>query len=351
MRAIHLLMLLLTFSAYAAEDFDDEKKALEKEFLDSNYRARTSADFSDYPNDKYIAGSKKVHEDFSLKEKKLHEKFCGLGQKDHCLKKEDFEKIDEQYRVIFGLVSRQNVWAKEGLTKEQRAEKAKLYKSCVLSKDGCDKLSEADLKVTLADSESDSPTPKRLPHVSATTPDISITPPVSKKSEEEGGISSVVEVPADVAVKAEGTKPEVTKPEDTKKEDTSAEKTEVSKPEVVKPEVPETVSVDDEKDPRNYNANTCKWISDIPRKIVNGPGCGPKSRSRICTGYVVCEQKQGGAKFVRMSSCAADKCGASDADAVKCTKDRGYYSERPGSELKLFVTPKLKEVLSGSSRQ
>lgn len=108
---------------------------------------------------------------------------------------------------------------------------------------------------------------------------------------------------------------------------------------------------DDEKTPRNYKADTCKWVSDLPRKVVNGPGCGGKSRSRICTGYVVCEQKQGGAKFIRMSTCSPEFCGANDSDAVSCTKDQRYFSQKPAGEAKLFMSPKLKKILSGASEQ
>ncbi len=124
-------------------------------------------------------------------------------------------------------------------------------------------------------------------------------------------------------------------------------------PEVVKPDVetPEVVvEGDDEKSPRNYKVETCKWVSDLPRKIVNGPSCG-KTRSKICTGYVVCEQKTGGGKFIRMSTCGPDKCGGSDEDAVKCTKDQGYWSVKPASETKLFMSKKLKETLSGNEAQ
>ena len=122
----------------------------------------------------------------------------------------------------------------------------------------------------------------------------------------------------------------------------------------VTPDVDKTPVVeeeeDDEKSPRNYKAETCKWVSDLPRKIVNGPSCG-KTRSQICTGYVVCEQKSGGGKFIRMSTCGPGKCGASDADAVSCTKDQGYWSKKPASETKLFMSKKLKEALSGTEAQ
>lgn len=114
------------------------------------------------------------------------------------------------------------------------------------------------------------------------------------------------------------------------------------KVEEVKPVVP--TENEDEKSPRNYKAETCKWVNDLPRKIVVGPGCGGKSKSRICTGYVVCEQKVGGGKFVRQSTCAADKCG--ENDAVACTRDQFYFSSKPSDEEKQFVSPKLKEILS-----
>lgn len=110
------------------------------------------------------------------------------------------------------------------------------------------------------------------------------------------------------------------------------------------------VEGDDEKTPRNYKAETCKWVTDLPRKIVNGPSCG-KTRSKICTGYVVCEQKEGGGKFIRMSTCGPNHCGGTDADAVSCTKDQGYWSAKPASETKLFMSQKLKKTLSGNEAQ
>lgn len=126
--------------------------------------------------------------------------------------------------------------------------------------------------------------------------------------------------------------------------------------EEVKPVVPkakEIASEDDnqENDPRNYKPETCKWVEDLPRKIVYGPGCTTKGKSSICTGYVVCDQKSGEGQFIRMSSCSADKCGASDEDAVRCTKDQGYYSRKPLSEDKHFMSIKLKKVLTGTSEQ
>lgn len=100
----------------------------------------------------------------------------------------------------------------------------------------------------------------------------------------------------------------------------------------------------DEKSPRNYNASTCQWVKDMPRKIVHGPGCTTAGRVSMCTGYVVCEQKVGGGKFVRMSTCAASKCGINDAAA--CTGDKNYFSTRPEDEANHFVSPKLKQIFS-----
>ena len=84
----------------------------------------------------------------------------------------------------------------------------------------------------------------------------------------------------------------------------------------------------------------------MPRKIVNGPGCTTAGRTQMCVGYVVCEQKEGGGKFVRMSTCGADKCGHQDSEAVNCTKDLNYFSSRPIDEAKHFVSPALKQIFS-----
>lgn len=103
---------------------------------------------------------------------------------------------------------------------------------------------------------------------------------------------------------------------------------------------------EDEKSPRNYNAETCEWVTDLPRRIVHGPSCGRYNNS-ICTGYVVCDQKVGGGKFVRMSTCGPEYCGASKRDAVNCTKQGSYFSRKPVDESREFITPKLKKIFSG----
>lgn len=117
-------------------------------------------------------------------------------------------------------------------------------------------------------------------------------------------------------------------------------------PEVTVISKEESTVNEDEKNPRNYRPDTCEWVEDLPKKIANGPGCGGSSRSRICTGYVICNQKVGGGKFIRMSTCRPEFCGPTRGDAINCTKDMRYFSERPYGEKKLFMTKKVKKVLS-----
>jgi hypothetical protein len=97
------------------------------------------------------------------------------------------------------------------------------------------------------------------------------------------------------------------------------------------------------EDPSNYKADTCVWSDDIPRKIVTGPDCS-KAGSKICVGYVVCEQKEGSGRFVRMSTCSSTKCG--ELDAAACTKQGGYSSRHPKDEDKETVTNRLKDVMT-----
>ena len=104
----------------------------------------------------------------------------------------------------------------------------------------------------------------------------------------------------------------------------------------------------DEKDRQNFDPETCKWVTDIPRKLIHIPGCGAKV---ACSGLVVCQQKKGGGKFIRTSTCSSNLCGASDKDAVACTKQPGFYSSKPKSETKEFVSEKLKRILSGVTKQ
>lgn len=79
--------------------------------------------------------------------------------------------------------------------------------------------------------------------------------------------------------------------------------------------------------PVSTNMDTCVWSSDLPRRVIEIPGCSLNVKSKACVGYVICENKEG-VKFVRMSTCSAQNCG--DTDAVSCTKEKGYGSKNMG---------------------
>lgn len=116
------------------------------------------------------------------------------------------------------------------------------------------------------------------------------------------------------------------------------------KPEEQKPQ--ELEQFNDEEFPKNYDPKTCEWVEDMPRKIVYGPSFCSRQAVQICTGYVVCERKQGGGKFVRMSSCSPKNCGRSKESAIACTMEQAYYSRRPEDERNHFVSPELKKILT-----
>lgn len=108
---------------------------------------------------------------------------------------------------------------------------------------------------------------------------------------------------------------------------------------------------EDEKSPKNYLSKTCEWVKDLPRRLVNGPGekgCKKESSAMFCTGYVVCDRKEGGGKFVRMSTCGPEFCGPTKKDAISCTKQKTHFSYPPKDEDKQFVSPKVK---SGAVKQ
>ncbi len=113
----------------------------------------------------------------------------------------------------------------------------------------------------------------------------------------------------------------------------------------------ETPGGEDQQSPGNYDASTCEWSSDMPRRIVNGPGCANNSRTRMCTGWVICKQKNSEAKFVRMSTCHPRFCQAGKEMAVKCTKDLRYFSTKPSDEEKIFATPRVRRVLKSSTSE
>jgi hypothetical protein len=108
---------------------------------------------------------------------------------------------------------------------------------------------------------------------------------------------------------------------------------------------------DQENARRNYDPSSCKWVADLPRRIVNAPGCNSTSRTRVCTGYVICNQLEGGGRFIRMSTCRPQFCGAGDQNAANCTKDLSYFSQKPPEEQREFLSPRLKNILSGQATE
>ncbi len=109
-----------------------------------------------------------------------------------------------------------------------------------------------------------------------------------------------------------------------------------------------------EENTRKYEAESCEWVTDIPRRIVKGPSCG-KTPMEICTGFVVCNQKAPGVgKFIRQSSCSKKYCTKDNKDAVACTKDQEYSSVKPVDEIANSVSKKVKNSISspeGASAQ
>jgi hypothetical protein len=95
----------------------------------------------------------------------------------------------------------------------------------------------------------------------------------------------------------------------------------------------------------SYKSDTCEWVTDLPRKVIAGPGCKTGSSNKICTGHVSCEQKTGEGRFIRLSSCSPEHCGASKEDAVSCTKQLGFISEKAPDEILNGPSDRVKSAL------
>lgn len=82
-----------------------------------------------------------------------------------------------------------------------------------------------------------------------------------------------------------------------------------------------------------FKTESCKWVSDMPRRLIFGPGCNADRKSMLCVGYVVCETNDAsGAKFIRQSTCGSENCG--EDKAVACTKQASYGSCQPENNTK-----------------
>lgn len=100
----------------------------------------------------------------------------------------------------------------------------------------------------------------------------------------------------------------------------------------------------------SYIPSTCKWAEDMPRRLAFCPGCeGKGSLSSVCVGYIVCDsvEKDAG-KFIRMATCSDKLCGTNDA--VACTKQGGYGSEKPVKETKTTVGDNVREDLAPTAQ-
>jgi hypothetical protein len=405
-----LLIILCSLSAFAQESFEDKFKALEKAREDALSKWRTENRYSKLPNDDYVKVYNETWKKFSEEEVKLHADTCA-SDKSKCLTEIQIEEKKSQVRIVTGLMTSKNAWAREGNPEAEQKTAEENFNKCAKDDTDCDKLSERDRGIASSDKSSvdtdiAAAKKKMKEELGAFTAELAAKnadwnrPPMTAEAKEHFLKRTELELEKAIAVykvlcekypedesvclsediikqmkeatagkscainrifslesksKTESRKKieenhtsewnALPDPKDCKvlieKDNALAEEPKKDTPVV-------TEEGDDEKSPRNYKPDTCKWVSDLPRKIVNGPSCG-KTRSQICTGYVVCEQKEGGGKFIRMSTCGPDKCG--DEDAVRCTKDMGYFSIRPAGENKLFMTKKIKDVLSGASEQ
>lgn len=120
---------------------------------------------------------------------------------------------------------------------------------------------------------------------------------------------------------------------------------------IVQPEIIGTIAVVVEPivkkiNEKDYLANTCQWVPDMPRRLVFGPGC--MGDDCLCVGLVMCDQKSGG-KFIRQSTCSRQYC--TDKKAVACTKDPLFGSVKPKNETKVTVTEEIQKVLTPSTNK
>lgn len=111
-------------------------------------------------------------------------------------------------------------------------------------------------------------------------------------------------------------------------------------------QIPDVTQIVKKISETDYLPSTCKWVPDMPRRIIFGSGC--VGEDRLCVGYVVCDQKSGG-KFIRQSTCSDNLCG--EKQAVACTKAPLYGSQKPKSESKVTVSEDLQKVLTNSTNK
>ena len=371
MKAFSLILVLLSSSLWAQDNFQKKMSELEERREEAKFQWRTQNKFNEStlaPFSKlssYKEFIEKLETDHLASEIKLHDEACA-ETKTHCLTPQEKEKkrlevmsklADLAKRTSTQMENVPQVAARPLVTPENRREVSSEVRPERPERPPGGQRPE--MRPDFKPGEGRPPErPESRPEMRPSTlpkPEVASTVRLETKTVETKKTETTVsEVkPTEVVEAKPVTTPEVKAEVAEVKSEVRPEVTPETKPVVtpeVKPEVkPEEKPVvptenEDEQSPKNYKAETCKWVNDLPRRIHVGPGCGGKSRSRMCTGYVVCEQKVGGGKFIRQSTCAADKCG--EGDAVACTKDQYFFSTKPSDMEKQFVSPKLKEILS-----
>ena len=307
MKVFGLLLLLLsaTTSWATAETSSLEDLRTEQIQKLKDYQAKHPG-WEAAPSDEYVAFFKKWNEDSLTKTLEYHQNKC-KSDSSQCLSTKQERDLRSQYKVAIDTIERQNKLAK-GSSGE------------LVTKPG-----EFGGNRAPADSEVGTKAPPAVGPSKTLEQDIeaeinSLKPEEEKKPAEEE------KTPA----------PEEKKPAEEEKKAADEEKK-------IEEELEQ---FNDEEFPKNYDPQSCEWVEDMPRKIVYGPSYCSRQAVQICTGYVVCERKQGGGKFVRMSSCSPKNCGRSKEDAIACTLEQAFYSRRPEDERNHFVSPKLKKMLT-----
>jgi hypothetical protein len=93
----------------------------------------------------------------------------------------------------------------------------------------------------------------------------------------------------------------------------------------------------------NFDADSCQWVEDMPRRVHEAPGCGRGRSTKICVGYVVCNRTQGDGKFIRASTCSEENC----SDAVACTKDRHFWSSPASENDQKYLGRDIRNLING----
>src|SRR5690606_9612243 len=276
------------------------------------------------PSDEYVSFFKKWNEESLAITLNYHKKRCEADSS-QCLSKKQERDLRSQYKIASDTLERQNKMAKN---------------------------SSGELVTKPGEFGGDRAPARDEITPPATPPAPPVTPPATSPKEEEAEDKDTAQIgqetpPVTNQDEKVEDKPEV-KPEEKPEEEKTEVKPEEEKPEEKKEEdqEEELEQFNDEEFPKNYDPKTCEWVEDMPRKIVYGPSFCSRQAVQICTGYVVCERKKGGGKFVRMSSCSPKNCDRSKESAVACTLEQAYYSRRPEDERNHFVSPELKKVLT-----